>query len=146
MEIIKINSNHSLVSKIEECDWNAAKFLAKLLKNNQLTKVLGANSLVFVLIDNDNIVSFLTLSDQDCIIDPTKKCWIGFVYTDVKYRGNRYSELLINEAINVAKINNHNIIYLATDHIGLYEKYGFTYLESKIDMYGELSRMYFKKI
>lgn len=146
MEIIKINSNHPLANKIDKCDWNAAKFLAKLLKNNQLTKVLGANSLVFVLMDNDNLVSFLTLSDQDCIIDPTKKCWIGFVYTDVKYRGNRYSELLINVAINVAKINNHNIIYLATNHIGLYEKYGFEYLESKIDVYGELSRIYFKKI
>lgn len=36
MEIIKINSNHPLANKIEKCDWNAAKFLATLLKNNQL--------------------------------------------------------------------------------------------------------------
>lgn len=146
MKVIKIKGNHSLVSKIEECDWNAAKFLSKILKNNKLQELLGANSLVLILMDNDNLVSFLTLSDQDCIVDTSKKCWIGFVYTNIKYRGNRYSELLIKEALKLAKSNNQNIVYLATDHIGLYEKYGFTYLESKIDIYGELSRIYYKKI
>ena len=33
-------------------------------------------------------------------------------------------------------------IYICTDHIGLYEKYGFTYIESRADIYGGDSRIY----
>ena len=117
MEIIKINTNNPLANKIEECDWNAAKFLAKLLKNNQLTKVLGANSLVFVLMDNDNLVSFLNINGfiiaynrqlsknglrdyrfyNECLkkmtIDFSKE---AFPYTSSQYR--KFSTLILEQA------------------------------------------------
>ena len=34
----------------------------------------------------------------------------------------------------------------ATDHIELYEKYGFSYIESRMDVYNEMSRIYCRKL
>jgi len=36
-------------------------------------------------------------------------------------------------------------VYLATDHIGLYEKYGFEYFENRVSVYGEDSRVYVRE-
>ena len=45
-----------------------------------------------------------------------------------------------------AKKDGYKTVYIATDHIGLYEKYGFSYSESRTDIYNEESRIYFKEI
>ena len=70
--------------------------------------------------------------------------WIGFVFTSPEYRGHRYSEIVINAACNEATKFGCKRVYLATDHIGFYEKYGFTYVENRIDIYNEDSRIYYK--
>lgn len=127
------------LSYLKKCGWKAGNVLAGLIeKGGFLYK-----DDVFFLMDGKHIVSFLTLAHQDCIDDETLAPWIGFVYTDRKYRGRRSSQQLIRYALNIAKGRGSTRVYLATDHIGLYEKYGFEYLESRKDIYGEDSRIYF---
>lgn len=134
-----------ILKQIKECDWRAAKFLYDLLLNKKFKDTLGDNATLFVMLDeNNNLVSFISLSDRDCIDDPTKTCWVGFIYTIPKYRGNRYSEKMINYACERAKEKGNKIVYVGTNRIGLYEKYGFTYLENNMDIYGENSRIYYK--
>lgn len=36
-------------------------------------------------------------------------------------------------------------VYICTDHVGLYEKYGFTYLENHVSIYGQDSRVYVRQ-
>ena len=62
------------------------------------------------------------------------------------YRGHRYSGVVIDYACNKAKEQGFDTVYLATDHIGLYEKYGFSYIESRMDVYNEMSRIYCRKL
>ncbi|MBQ8688204.1 MAG: GNAT family N-acetyltransferase [Ruminococcus sp.] len=147
MEIIDYFSNEqrSWIDKIRACDWNAAKFLANLLEQNKFHEMLGSGSL-FIMADGEKLVSFCTLTQKDCIDDENLFPWIGFVFTAPEYRGHRYSGELIKHAFNEAKKQGYNKVYLATDHIGLYEKYGFTYMESRIDIYGEESRVYYRKL
>lgn len=45
-----------------------------------------------------------------------------------------------------AKSENHSIVYLATDHLGLYEKYGYIYLETRKDYWDEETRIYYKNL
>lgn len=128
-------------------DWQAAKFLFKLLNDTQkFDKLLGVGGKLFLLIDRENIVSFVTLTRQDCIRDGNMYPWLGFLYTYPDCRGNRYSEKLLSHAEEQVKSDNHSIVYLATDHIGLYEKYGYTYLETRKDYSGEDARIYYKKL
>lgn len=148
MEVIEYFScleKDKFLNRIEACEWSAAKFLAKLLKENRLQKDLGGWANLFLLTDGDRLVSFLVLSAQDCISEPAYAPWLGFFYTAPEYRGNRYGKLLIDYVCEAARNDGYKSIYLATDHIGLYEKYGFDYLENRIDVYGEDSRIY-KKI
>ncbi|MBQ6119351.1 MAG: GNAT family N-acetyltransferase, partial [Clostridia bacterium] len=72
--------------------------------------------------------------------------WIGFVYTFPARRGHRYAGLLFAEAERLARAEGVDEVYLSTNHIGLYEKYGFTYKTMLTDPDGNPSRVYGKKI
>lgn len=133
----------ALIGKIEEGDWRAAKFLAKLLRKGTFQQAVGGGT-VYLLMDGEAIVSFVTLTRQDCIADETLYPWLGFFYTFPECRGHRYGGQLLAYAAEEVKKRGCKQVYLATDHVGLYEKYGFTYLENRVDIYGEDSRIYVK--
>ncbi len=134
------------IEKISGCDWSAAGFLAALLRENRIYEVLGDGAIVCIMAEGEALVSFAVLSPKDCIDDDSLTPWIGFVYTAPEYRGNRCSGRLIGHLCNTARAEGHKKVYIATDHIGLYEKYGFTYMENRIDVWGEDSRIYFKEL
>ncbi len=144
LDFESINEQKQWIDKIRVCDWSAAKFLADLLEQNKFHTVLGNGSL-FITADSEKPVSFCTLTRRDCIKDDDLFPWIGFVFTSPEYRGNRYSGEIIEFACEEAKKQGYNKVYIATDHVGLYEKYGFIYMESRTDIYGEESRIYYRK-
>ena len=67
--------------------------------------------------------------------------WLGFFHTAPECRGNRYGKPLIDGVCEFARKDNYNKIYIVTDQIGIYEKYGFWYLENRIDIWGVDSRI-----
>jgi N-acetylglutamate synthase-like GNAT family acetyltransferase len=50
--------------------------------------------------------------------------------------------LLFEKIENLAKEQNINSVYVSTDQIGLYEKYGFEYIKDMETIYGDISRVY----
>ncbi len=68
--------------------------------------------------------------------------WICALYIDSDYWGNSYSSLLLNKAKEDTKISGFNYLYLCTDHIGFYEKYGFHYIGQGYHPWGDESRIY----
>lgn len=145
-EYFSCDNKESYLIQIENCDWSAGKFLATLIRESRFEQTLGGWAKLFLLTDGKTLVSFVTLSSQDCIADLNMTPWLGFFFTAPEYRGNRYGKRLIDHACGVARSNGYNRVYLATDHIGLYEKYGFEYFESRIDIYNEESRIYVRAI
>ena len=136
---------NSLIEKIEQGDWRAAKFLAKLLREGTFPQATGGGT-VYLLMDGEAIVSFVTLTRQDCIADETLYPWLGFFYTFPAYRGHHYGGQLLAYAAEEVKKRGGKQVHIATDHVGLYEKYGFTYLENREDIYGIDSRIYVKNL
>lgn len=133
--------------QIAAADWRAAKYLLSLLNNGEaFDDYLGSGARLYLLIDGEKIVSFATLSQKDCIADDRLYPWIGFVYTFPAYRGHRYSEKLIHHAENVARDCGCENIYISTDHDNLYEKYGFTYLETRVDRFHDAAKLYYKHL
>ena len=146
MTIFKYHENENKphwIAEIRECDWSAAKFLADILEQNTFDSLLGGGQLL-VMADGDKLVGFCTLTQNDCVKDDSLFPWIGFLFVNEAYRGHRYSQDLIERARLIATEQGYSRVYLATDHIGFYEKYGFTYLENRIDIYDEDSRIYYK--
>lgn len=68
--------------------------------------------------------------------------WICALYIEENQRGNNYGLLLIDKAKKDAKEAGFEYLYLATDHIGYYEKYGFEYIGQGYHPWGEESRIY----
>lgn len=148
MEIIdyfKSDTPAHWLAEIKKSDWRAAAYLAKLIEENSFHDNLGEGTLL-LLADGDKLVSFLTFSRRDCIDDDSLSPWIGFVYTFPEYRGRRCAGNLIRRCEEIAEENGIPTVFICSDHVGLYEKYGFSYMENRIDIYGEDSRLYRKNI
>lgn len=150
MEIIdffKSDNREHWLNQIIKCtpDWRAVSALTHFIEGRNFHYHLGRGTL-FLLTDGDRLISFLTFSERDCIDDDSLSPWIGFVFTRPEYRGNRYAGRLIAHCEEIARENNIPKIYVCSDHVGLYEKYGFSYIESRASIYGEESRIYSKVI
>ena len=135
-----------LMEKIAACDWSAAQFLVQLLKEDKFFEMLGHWGDIYLLMEGEELVSFATLTGQDAVRDETLTPWIGFVYTVTKYRGHRYAGLLLNHAENCAAKMGYHKVYIATDHVGLYEKYGYIYQENRMDCWGDDMRVLYKNL
>ena len=68
--------------------------------------------------------------------------WVCAVFIEEKYRGNAYGSLLLEKAKIDSKKAGFNYLYLCTEHIGYYEKYGLTYIGQGYHPWGEESRIY----
>lgn len=148
MEIINYfdcNNKQHWLAEIKKSDWRAAPTLAGFLESGTFFEMLG-DGVLLLLTDGDKLVSFLTFARNDCIDDKSLYPWIGFVFTFPEYRVHRYAGRLIERCEELAREHNVKNVYICTDHIGLYEKYGYSYLENRVDIYGDDSRIYIKKI
>ena len=139
------NKEHWL-KEIQKSDWGAGQFLYQLLRENNLKETVGATALVPMLVDGEALVSFCTFAPLDDIQPTELTPWIGFVYTFPKYRGHRYAGQLLDYAESIATIMGREYVYISTNHIGLYEKYGYEFFEMAKDIGGEDSRVYRKAL
>ena len=114
------------LKEIAKCDWGAGVFLHELLSKGTFFDAVGEGSRVLLLTDGDEL--------------------IDFVYTFPQHRGHRCAGLLFAEIERLAKLEHVAKVYISTNHVGLYEKYGCEYFTQMNDMDGEVSRVYVKRI
>ena len=124
------------------CSWRAGSALAKSMDENIFTDF----EKVIASFDGEDICGYCTVAKTDCIPDAPYTPYIGFVFVDEKYRGHRLSESMIDFAISYLKECGFKKVYLISDHINLYEKYGFTVIDRKMADWGEMEKIYMKEI
>ncbi len=97
----------------------------------------------FLCLDNNRIVGGLGIIENDFHTRPDLSPNICAVYTEKEYRGRGIAGKLLKKAVEDLKEKNISPIYLLTDHIGFYERYGWEFL-CMVKNKGEdkLSRMY----
>ena len=142
----EIDNKEHWINEIERSDWRAGAFLGRLLRNDEFFDAVGKDSRVILLTEGDELISYCTLAEKDDIQPTDLTPWVGFVYTFPEHRGHRYAGLLFDEVERLAKERPATEVYLSTNHIGLYEKYGWEFFDMMNDMDGEPSRVYVKKI
>ncbi len=149
MEIIEYFSSERKehwLSEIGKSGWSAGEFLHKLLETEKFHETVGENSKVLLLTEGENLVSFCTFADFDDIQPTELTPWIGFVFTFPDYRGNRFAGKLLEKAEELAAEAGFENIYISTNHVGLYEKYGYEFFKILKDIDGEDSRVYIKHL
>ena len=146
VEYYKSQNQEHWMSEIGKGDWSAAELLSSLLKADELRKICGKSAEVYLLTDNDKLASFAVLAEQDEIDVPEMSPWIGFVYTFPKYRGQHHAGKLIKHICALLKEGKTKNVYISTEEIGLYEKYGFSYLKMMMNREGKPTRVYVKPL
>jgi GNAT superfamily N-acetyltransferase len=141
-EYYSLDDKEYWLNQIKKSDWEAGQFLYELLSKNELRRLCGETTKVFLLTDHQQLVSFCTLAEMDDVRDTELKPWIGFVYTFPQYRGHRYMGILLEYAYTTAKSDGFRQLYISTGETGLYEKYGYSFYQMMKDMHGEDSRVY----
>ncbi|MBQ3073675.1 MAG: GNAT family N-acetyltransferase [Ruminococcus sp.] len=134
------------LSKIKESDWGAGQYLYALLNDKTLKSLVGENTRVLMLVEGEELISFCTFAEKDDIQPTELTPWIGFVYTFPEYRGNHYSGKLLSYAEELAKAEGIKNIYISTNHVGLYEKFGYEFFDIMKDIEGEDSRVYVRRL
>ena len=84
----------------ENCSWRAGKALANAMDNN----IFQDWERVVVAIDNEKICGYCTVAKTDCIPNVPYTPYIGFMFVDEAYRGNRLSQQIISYAMGYLKV------------------------------------------
>ncbi len=139
------NRKSHWLEEIKRSDWRAGAFLAELISKGTFFDAVGAKSKVLLLTDGDELISYCTYAEKDDIQPTELTPWMGFVYTFPEHRGHRYVGKLFKEIERIAKEEGTPEVYISTNHIGLYEKYGCEFKAMMNDMDGAPSRVYVKR-
>ena len=121
--------------EIAKGDWRAAEFLHEQLQNNNVKPRYGETTRLLLLTEGEELLAFCDLAEKD-EIETDLTPWIGFVYTFPDHRGHRCSQKLINHALSLAASDGYKRVYISSNEVGLYEKYGFKPLQKMTDVWG----------
>lgn len=142
MEIQIITSSDMLWEQVityaENCSWRAGKFLAGHMRHGGF----HGWERVLVAVEDREIAGYCTVCEKDVIPDLPYTPFICSLFVGEPYRGVRLSQRLIEAAVAYICTLGFDAAYLFSDHIGLYEKYGFVEIGKYPAPWGEMQKIY----
>lgn len=87
-------------------------------------KFLERDFCKLILIENDELIGFISIFPHDCEECMDLTPWYATMYVKKEHRGRGYSKILNNAVLQEAKNRNYSRIYLKTTLEGYYEKFG----------------------
>ena len=84
----------------------------------------------FVLLDNNVLIGFISIFPTDGEERKDLSPWYATMYVKEEFRGQGYSKILNNAILEEAKRRGFKKLYLKTNLINYYEKFGAIYLET----------------
>ena len=133
---------HRVKDYAANCSWRAGKALANAMDKNEFEDW----ERVAVAYEGEEICGYCTITKTDCIPDVDYTPYIGFLFVGEEYRGRRISQKLIQCAMDYLKSVGFEEVYLVSDHVNLYEKYGFCVVDRKTSKWGTEEKIYMQKL
>lgn len=96
----------------------------------------------YLLEDESGIIGCAGLITNDFISRMDLYPWVCAVYIDEAHRGKACGALLLEQAKRDAQKGGFSHLYLCTDLVGYYEKYGFTHIGTGYQPWGRALRIY----
>lgn len=82
-----------------------------------------------LLLDDNKLIGFISLFETDGDERTDLKPWYATMYVKREYRGNGFSKILNNAILEEARRRGFYKIYLKSDLVNYYEKFGAKYME-----------------
>lgn len=83
-----------------------------------------------ILLDKNNLVGFISIFPNDSDEEPNLSPWYATMFVKKEYRGKGYSKLLNDAIVKEAKKRNIKTLYLKTELVNYYEKFGAKYIKN----------------
>ena len=96
----------------------------------------------YLMLESDEVIGCAGLISNDFISRMDLWPWICAMYVEEKHRGKSLGKELLLRVKKDARKLGFNKVFLYTDLIGYYEKYGFTYLDEGYHPWGKSSSIY----
>ena len=82
----------------------------------------------YLCLDGEKIIGGMGVIENDFHDRKDLTPNVCAVYTEEEYRGKRVSGNLLDYVVEDCRAHNISPVYLVTDHIGFYERYGWEFL------------------
>lgn len=104
---------------------------------------------IYGLYKDEELIGMYSFTYDDLTVRPDIYPWLSNVYIKEEERGKGYGRILLNSVKeNLKKNTDLKEIFLYTKHLGLYEKFGWTFV-SEIDTFeknDKIQRLYSLKV
>ena len=132
----------ALLEFVKSFSWEAVKeHTARVIQNWEFEEW----ETPFAAMADGCIVGMVTIMKTDYYPLPEIYPWISTLFVSEEYRGRRISEKLIDFANEYAKGLGFDKTYIPSNHVGLYEKYGYRYVKDIVNYGGDTDRLYAKE-
>ena len=136
MEILDIKNTKSLDEYILLCkeEWSDVKQIEnkeEYIKKSK-EKILNGEKVISILglTDNNTLLGFISLFKYDGEERKDLTPWYATMYVKKEYRSKGYSKILNDALLKHTKKLGYNKIYLKSDLVNYYEKFGAKYIEN----------------
>ena len=82
-----------------------------------------------ILLDDDVLVGFISIFEHDGDERLDLKPWYATMFVKEEFRGNGYSKILNDAILDEARKRGFSKLYLKSDLVNYYEKFGAKYIE-----------------
>ncbi len=96
----------------------------------------------FLMLEEDEIIGCYALLVNDIISRQDLLPWFACLFIEETHRGNRLCQVMFDHAETEVRAGGYNVMFLTTDHAGLYEKFGWERIEDGYGVSGNQSRIY----
>lgn len=147
LEIRKVEKGTELAEKliqfVKNFSWEEVKeHTLKILQDWDFTDW----ETMFVALAEDNIVGMASIMKTDYYPLPEVYPWVSSIFVREEYRGYRISGKLIDFANEYAKEQGFARTYIPSEHVGLYEKFGYQYVKDIVNYGNGTDRLYVKEL
>lgn len=132
----------ALTDFAQHCSWAAGPHLADMLRRNAFTDWES----VFAAVEDGEIIGFCTFLKTDYYPENRYWPWISSIFIAEPYRGRHISKLMIERVMDYAKEQGFTRVYIPSDMLGFYEKYGFTRIDVLRNYGGEMDFIFAKDL
>ena len=132
-----------LLEFVRNCSWTEVKeHIADKVRKWEFTDW----ETMFVAMAGDQIIGMVSVLKEDYYPLPDVYPWVSTVFVSEEYRGLRISEKLIACANDYLRENGFSKSYIPSSHVGLYERYGYSYIRDITNYGGTDDHLFVKNI
>lgn len=132
----------SLADYAENCSWVAGPHLAGMLREGRFS---GWEAPFAALLDG-SVIGYCTFLKTDYYPDNRYWPWISSIFVDEEYRGQGVCGMLISAAIEYARSCGFKTVYIPSDMVGFYERYGFRKIDELTNYGGDVDNIFARDI